>query len=886
MTPKWNQATWYSRLLALGLFLIIIPIISFRIGREFENSPLTISPEQQTASVMEQASKLLAEVTQIQSHKYGTTQTTTTIFTKTLKLGSTGTQVTALQKYLISKGFLDASSATGYFGKATRTAVIAWQKSVGISPASGIFGDLSRKLLNSLISPTTTVVPVPTQVPTPTPTTTPVTTGTVKVIVVIDNTLGGTADSPSFQVTVVGGNPVPATFAGNGVGTSVIVNPNTQYSVNISSVANYTPVKNNGCTGTVVAGNTVTCSIINVYTPPIVNVPTVVIPVVPVVTTTPTTSQAKTYFNQNFEGGVVSPLRGGGVSITNEASYSGSYSAKMVLNNLATGPRLEYTFSNPSNPALDPNGFYQHWYLMMPASTITTVRTGQVKLLLNRFNVNQSSNFPTPWLMLGLGAQFLGGDELAVWRDADTGRLPCNNGRADGSTGVIFQPNKWYEMETYYKRDAVNNLGQIKLWVDGQLVCSSSPDPLLGSSLSTSVMDFWVGGVYTQGISSPITVYVDDVSAANTFINPVQANQTPTVAVTTPAPTVTISASPTSITGGNSSTLTWSSTNATSCTASSGWTGAQATSGSTSVSPTTNTTYSISCTGTGGTSSVQSATVTVSAPVVTIPSTPGVTTIFQDDFESGNFNNTQNGVRWSSVVWIDNTTNIAHGGTHSARFKEGDSSASAAPDGWSELRFDGLANLSEVYMQYYLYMPSGNESPFLGPKVKIIGGANDKFFRLWGGGDAGYGFGAGNATYPFSNKVGASTWGDGSGIDGRLGAEYSYSAPGTQWGMGQGAGPTYQYYQFFQDTNRGRWVKIQIHAKNATPANNDGVIQIWVDSTLVISYTNLINGNIYGVNTLTGYTTGYVLGWANNGWPAGQYVYMDDFSISTGGFTP
>jgi hypothetical protein len=262
--------------------------------------------------------------------------------------------------------------------------------------------------------------------------------------------------------------------------------------------------------------------------------------------------------------------------------------------------------------------------------------------------------------------------------------------------------------------------------------------------------------------------------------------------------------------------------------------------------------------------------------------TSTVTVVFQDNFESGDFSHAQNGVHWSSVVSLDVTSAISHGGTHAARYREGDSGD------WAELRFDGLANLPEVYMQYYLYLPSGNESPSVGPKARIIGGLNDKFFRLWGGGDDGYNFGVGNLLNPFGNKIGASTWGDGSGVNGSLGGEFEFSSTGVQTAMGEIFGDNdagnVQHASFFTDANRGRWVQIRIRAKNASAANNDGVLQMWIDGNLVISWTTLHNGNIYGVGGPTGYTTGYILGWANNGWPAGQYVYLDDFTITTGGF--
>jgi hypothetical protein len=281
-----------------------------------------------------------------------------------------------------------------------------------------------------------------------------------------------------------------------------------------------------------------------------------------------------------------------------------------------------------------------------------------------------------------------------------------------------------------------------------------------------------------------------------------------------------------------------------------------------------------------GASGGKSGTASLTAVVPPPPPPPitgggGVTEVFRDDFESGNFSHKQNGVGWAAV-WLDVTTAIAHGGTHAARFREGDSGT------WSELRFGGLANPTEVFMQFYLYLPSGSESPSVGPKAKIIGTANDKFFRLWGNGDAGYG------TRNFSNEVGASTWGDGGGTDGKLGMEYLKSLPGEGNQMNMGPmdnGPP--RYPLFSDGNRGRWLQIRIRCKQATAANNDGVIQVWVDGSPVINLTTLDNGDIYATGTnMVGYTSGYILGWANNGWPAGQYVYLDDFVITTGGFGP
>ncbi|MBA3789242.1 peptidoglycan-binding protein [Patescibacteria group bacterium] len=81
-------------------------------------------------------------------------------FTRSLTIGSTGADVTALQSLLISKGFSIPAGATGYFGVQTRAAVAAYQSAHGISPAVGYFGPITRASVNSLdVTPPVVVTP-------------------------------------------------------------------------------------------------------------------------------------------------------------------------------------------------------------------------------------------------------------------------------------------------------------------------------------------------------------------------------------------------------------------------------------------------------------------------------------------------------------------------------------------------------------------------------------------------------------------------------------------------------------------------------------------------------------------------------------------------------
>ena len=75
-------------------------------------------------------------------------------FSKVLTVGSTGADVTALQNFLISKGYTIAAGATGTFGPQTKAALAAYQSAKGISPAVGYFGPLTMASVNSMMSTT------------------------------------------------------------------------------------------------------------------------------------------------------------------------------------------------------------------------------------------------------------------------------------------------------------------------------------------------------------------------------------------------------------------------------------------------------------------------------------------------------------------------------------------------------------------------------------------------------------------------------------------------------------------------------------------------------------------------------------------------------------
>lgn len=263
----------------------------------------------------------------------------------------------------------------------------------------------------------------------------------------------------------------------------------------------------------------------------------------------------------------------------------------------------------------------------------------------------------------------------------------------------------------------------------------------------------------------------------------------------------------------------------------------------------------------------------VASPTFSISVAGGVVTLFSDGFETNNFLHTENGISWIDATNCSVTTAVAKTGTHSALFDQA--------SGLAELRWGGVASLGEIYIQYQLWMPDGTGG--LGPKYSPTGTLNDKFIRVWGNNDADYEPGTGNA-----DKVGMSTYGDGGGVNGVIAIENCLSPdtnPANQWSMGRALTTTTvtETKSFINDANRGRWVKIGIHVKAATSANTDGVFQMYVDDVLLTGYTTLQNYP-FGVSARHLFTNGYLFGAQNNTPVASSKVYVDDFTISTGGF--
>ena len=105
---------------------------------------------QSVSDLQTQINALLAQIAALQG-----TQASIT-FTSDLTIGSTGAQVTALQNWLIQKGYSIPAGATGYFGVQTQSALAAYQAANGIAPAVGYFGPVTRAKVNATATTPTT----------------------------------------------------------------------------------------------------------------------------------------------------------------------------------------------------------------------------------------------------------------------------------------------------------------------------------------------------------------------------------------------------------------------------------------------------------------------------------------------------------------------------------------------------------------------------------------------------------------------------------------------------------------------------------------------------------------------------------------------------------
>jgi Putative peptidoglycan binding domain len=114
---------------------------------------MTFAPFAKAATQAEleaQVTALLAQIKSLQTGSTSTAMSSGVSFNTNLMVGSKGSEVTALQNFLIKAGMTIPAGATGSFGGQTKAALASWQAAHGVTPASGYFGPITRAKVNGM----------------------------------------------------------------------------------------------------------------------------------------------------------------------------------------------------------------------------------------------------------------------------------------------------------------------------------------------------------------------------------------------------------------------------------------------------------------------------------------------------------------------------------------------------------------------------------------------------------------------------------------------------------------------------------------------------------------------------------------------------------------
>jgi uncharacterized protein YjdB len=257
---------------------------------------------------------------------------------------------------------------------------------------------------------------------------------------------------------------------------------------------------------------------------------------------------------------------------------------------------------------------------------------------------------------------------------------------------------------------------------------------------------------------------------------------------------------------------------------------------------------------------VGEASLTVTAPYS--PPPPSGDVLVFDGFESGDFSHTENGFNWGQGV----RTNVKmaadgfpiHSGTYSMKFRH--PADSEGKDPWAEQRFDFGQVFTEVWIEYVLRFPSDY----------VHGGSawgnNNKFFVLWDSGNY-PGGGAGQISYFLETRS------NGSGGSHLL---FCQQDEDYQGGCGGAMARNTAAEDFITGSDLDSWITIRMHAKVATADGiHDGRFEMWKDGVKIFDYSDL---EWYDPD-VNGFQKGYILGWANSGFPVSTHTMLDRWTV-------
>lgn len=243
--------------------------------------------------------------------------------------------------------------------------------------------------------------------------------------------------------------------------------------------------------------------------------------------------------------------------------------------------------------------------------------------------------------------------------------------------------------------------------------------------------------------------------------------------------------------------------------------------------------------------------------------------VFYDGFEDGDVSNSAGGVSWlgtnrtSAREMVTEMSEAANSGSMAMRFRYPGSAPGG--DAMAEQRVNLGAGFSEVWIEYYLYVPPNfqlrDESP-----------SNNKFFKIYHAGSVDM-----EATFEYRRT-------------GDLTARSRQLSDGYAWkvnrdGLGKvgeacdGASSVSPLISPTGPVKIGQWNRIRFHFKAASGAGiDDGAYHWWVNGDLILrrAYNFWPDSNLAADATFTGL---YLLGWANTGFDEQTKFWIDDFSV-------
>lgn len=239
-----------------------------------------------------------------------------------------------------------------------------------------------------------------------------------------------------------------------------------------------------------------------------------------------------------------------------------------------------------------------------------------------------------------------------------------------------------------------------------------------------------------------------------------------------------------------------------------------------------------------------------------------------DNFESGNFSSAS-GMSWQGSAFrsMANVSRPGGAGANSLLLHYW----GGPGDSISEQRFDLNASYDEIYVRWWLRVPTN----FVHQQQPSASGDNNKLMFIWMDGYSGAGTGA---------SVGWEYWSDGAGGS-QLAVHHTI-------GNNTGAGPHLGYTPWISvPADRGRWMKMIMHVRKSSGRTvSDGLIRMWrqwageSSPTLFHNETNVLLPAPVPPATETGFAHGYFMGAANTGFAADTDWLIDDVEFSVDPF--